>query len=765
MELLSPAGDWDALRAGVQNGADAVYLGGSMGNARAGAVNFDEENLCRALDYCHERGVKLYLTANTLLFDDEFEALYQMILPAYRAGLDAAIVQDLGVAAFLKENFPDLKLHASTQMSISNLQGAKLIKDWGFSRVVPARECDLNEIKAMVRAGIEVECFGHGALCVSFSGQCLLSSFIGARSGNRGKCAQPCRLPYRLGDKEGYFLSTRDLCTIERVDTLCKSGITSLKLEGRMKRGEYVAYVTSAYRRAIDCAMEGKPFLAREEIKGLQTIFSRTFTKGYLFGKNDADVMYTLAPNHSGLPLGKVPAKGESRLQLKEEVGPGDTLLWRRGKEEGSLLVKTLPVKGWLSLPAQAKGAQLALVRSEQQERKARESYQKENRRKEISLTVALHAGQRPQLTVSDETKTVTVFLEEEIQPSLKQALEKETVLRQMAKLGEVPFYAGKIEIALDEGIFLPLSSLNALRRKGLEAFLRLFHVRRESVEKMPIKKNETVPKETKPEAQKPLLILQNEDLDTLCLAQKDCDLLYYAPRDLRELVKIDKVFLKPCYVVLPPLLFTEETQKIMNDLHHLPQFAGIVANNLGQIRAWKDTGDTRPVLAGEHCNLFNRRALAVLHALGVSHAVLSVEMGLNKVSRLAETEACEMIVHGALPLMTLRHCPLRTQRGEGEGHANCTLCKKNGYALIDRKGVTFPVRPYAAQSGCYLQLFNAHTLYGLGIWDRIRALPLAYVRVIGGVKEAKAYAAALRGEKMSLPVAQPTSGLWTRAV
>ena len=186
MELLSPAGDWEALRAAVQNGADAVYLGGSMGNARAGAVNFDTDNLCRALDYCHERGVKLYLTANTLLFDEEFRSLREMIEPAVRFGLDAAIVQDLGVAAFLRNHYPDLKLHASTQMCISNLQGARFAKELGFSRVVPARECSLAELEKMVHEGIEVECFGHGALCVSFSGQCYLSSFIGARSGNRG---------------------------------------------------------------------------------------------------------------------------------------------------------------------------------------------------------------------------------------------------------------------------------------------------------------------------------------------------------------------------------------------------------------------------------------------------------------------------------------------------------------------------------------------------------------------------------------------------
>ena len=255
VELLSPAGDMECCRAAINAGADAVYLGGNRFNARAYASNLDQKELIEALDIAHLFGRRIYLTLNTLFKDDELTEVYDYIYPLYINGLDGVIIQDPGVAKLLRECFPGLPLHASTQLSVTGAEGIRLLSDSGISRVVPARELSLTELKRMRdETGMELECFIHGALCYSYSGKCLFSSLLGGRSGNRGRCAGPCRLPYKAGkdDKEKYYLSAKDICVIDVLDRLIDAGIYSFKIEGRMKGPEYVAGVTGIYRKYID---------------------------------------------------------------------------------------------------------------------------------------------------------------------------------------------------------------------------------------------------------------------------------------------------------------------------------------------------------------------------------------------------------------------------------------------------------------------------------------------------------------------------------
>ena len=253
VELLAPCGSYESFLAAVRAGADAVYLGGKAFGARAYAENFSEEELISVIRQAHLFGVSVYLTVNTLVKEQEFSAVYEYILPLYEAGLDGAIVQDMGFFRFLRRNFPGLKLHASTQMTITGSYGAAFLKEMGCERIVPARELSLQEIKAIKRkVPIEIEVFVHGAMCYCYSGQCLMSSMIGGRSGNRGRCAQPCRLPYKTAGKEGYFLSLKDMNTLEHLPELIEAGVDSFKIEGRMKRPEYVAGVVSIYRKYID---------------------------------------------------------------------------------------------------------------------------------------------------------------------------------------------------------------------------------------------------------------------------------------------------------------------------------------------------------------------------------------------------------------------------------------------------------------------------------------------------------------------------------
>ena len=321
IELLSPVGSFESLIAAVQNGCNAVYLGGKSFSARASAANFDEEELKRAVDYAHLRNVNVYVTVNTILDSKEVNDALKYISYLYDIDVDGIIIQDLGLAESIHEVFPDLPLHGSTQMTINNLDGAKLLEKIGFSRAVLARETPIEEIEKITKnTELEIEVFAHGALCVSFSGQCLMSSMIGGRSGNRGRCAQPCRKAYDIVGQNGdvvkstdtkYYLSPRDLNTLDNIDRLIDAGVHSLKIEGRMKRPEYVATVTSAYRSAIDKNLNSKQ---KEDV---EQIFNRGFTQGLTFGEFGKDYINTERPNNRGIALGKVLKNGKNKVTVK----------------------------------------------------------------------------------------------------------------------------------------------------------------------------------------------------------------------------------------------------------------------------------------------------------------------------------------------------------------------------------------------------------------------------------------------------------------
>jgi len=337
MELLSPVGNWDNLIAAVQNGADAVYLGGSCFNARANAANFENEELKRAILYARKRGVDVHLTLNILMFNNELNEALEFAKFAYECGVSSIIVQDIGLAKELIEKFPDLPIHSSTQMTISNLHGVELMKKMGFKRVVLSRELSLKEIRYIrENTDMELECFGHGALCVSYSGQCLFSSMVGKRSGNRGLCAGPCRLSYNLlkngNDIEtGYLLSPKDICTLHILPELIECGVDSLKIEGRKKSYEYVSIVTKIYRKYIDLAKDKtKEYKVEDEdLKQLLQIYNRGgMGTGYF--EDRKNIVYPQKPNHLGIYIGKVksinPKRKKITIDLKEDVLIGDII-------------------------------------------------------------------------------------------------------------------------------------------------------------------------------------------------------------------------------------------------------------------------------------------------------------------------------------------------------------------------------------------------------------------------------------------------------
>ena len=343
IEILSPAGSYESLKAAIAAGADAVYLGGTRFGARAFADNLDEETLLEVIDYVHLHGRKVYLTVNTLLKESELKnELYDYLLPYYKQGLDAVIVQDIGVLKFIREHFPDLPIHASTQMTITDVLGAKFLEKQGVERVVTSREMHINEIKEITeQTNLEIESFVHGALCYCYSGQCLYSSLIGGRSGNRGQCAQPCRLPYKVeGEKEAqYVLSLKDICTLEFIPELVDAGIYSFKIEGRMKKPEYVALVTAMYRKYVDLYLKHGKNGFRVDPKDkerLMDLYNRGGShEGYYRTQNGRDMVSLKRPNHAGVPVLKVLKYNGKTATAKviTDLNPGDVIELPDGKE------------------------------------------------------------------------------------------------------------------------------------------------------------------------------------------------------------------------------------------------------------------------------------------------------------------------------------------------------------------------------------------------------------------------------------------------
>lgn len=426
-ELLAPAGSYEAMTAAVSAGADAVYLGGNLFGARAYANNLDTEALKSAIDFVHLHERKLYLTVNTLVKEQEMqEKLYSYLLPFYCQGLDAVIVQDIGVFSFIKKHFPKLPIHASTQMTLTGVYGAKLLKEMGAVRIVTARELSLDEIRRIHGQkgleGLEIESFVHGALCYCYSGQCLFSSIAGGRSGNRGRCAQPCRLPYQVSEnqkrwntkEEPYLLSPKDLCSIELLPDILESGVFSLKIEGRMKKPEYTAGVVSVYRKYLDYYMEygREGFLVSEEDKRiLRDLYHRGgFTKGYYRQKNGRDMMFFQG---------------------------------REGEAEN-----------------EAKNTELF--------KEVRNCFLSEEPKEAVTGMVVVRCKEKAYLTVSRKGQQVTVE-GKEVDAAQKQPMTQERIRKQIEKTGETPFFFSELLVQTDGNSFISITELNELRRKALE--------------------------------------------------------------------------------------------------------------------------------------------------------------------------------------------------------------------------------------------------------------------------------------------------------
>ena len=494
VELLAPVGSFESLKAAVQNGADAVYLGGKSFGARASANNFDREELKAAVEYAHIRGVQVFVTTNTLRKENEIAEFLEYAKFLYDIDVDAIILQDIGMARLIKRELPDFELHASTQMVAHSLEDVKYLESVGFDRVVLAREVTVEEIKYICdNCKADIEVFVHGALCVCYSGQCLMSSMIGNRSGNRGRCAQPCRQRYELIDvytgevvnsNGDYLLSPKDLNSIEEIDKVIDAGVHSLKIEGRMKRPEYVATVIDGYRKTIDEYLAtNKMNVSDETINDLYTIFNRKFTKGLLLGDVGADMMNSQLPNNQGLYVGTVVDYNKKAKRLKIKLantlkkGDGINL---GGGTIGRIIkngnIETIGYKGEtieLDFVGEARKGQIVFKTSDSElmdRVQATFTQDKELVKNIIDAKVTIKLGQKPILTLMDKKNNeATIEGDKIVEEAMKVALSKEKVDTQLRKLGNTPYELDSLEIELDDNVSLPISLLNQMRRDCIE--------------------------------------------------------------------------------------------------------------------------------------------------------------------------------------------------------------------------------------------------------------------------------------------------------
>lgn len=762
MEVLAPAGNRECLERACAAGADAVYLGYAAFSARAGAGNFDEAALREAVAFAHLHHMRVHVTVNTLVKDGEMHQVVQVLKLLNSIPVDAVLVQDLGVLDLCRKCFPGLPVHASTQMSIHNRTGVQWCKAMGMTRAVLARECSLSEIGKAAQAGIEVEVFGHGAQCVGVSGQCLFSSMIGGRSGNRGRCAQPCRMQYTWRGKTAGWLSPRDVCMRDHLDSLMKAGVSSVKLEGRLKRPEYVAVVASSYRKGVDSAQQGhfRPSDS-EEKQGLLQIFQRGgFMDGYAMDCEDAGVICPERVNHGGVAMGQVVkvSGGMMQVALTQPLHDGDGLQLRGDDGDRELIYaghdtpagETTAVRLRPGLHAKIGDQVIRLTDA----RQLAQAQAMPLPAIPVRMHLTAYPGKPLTLEVTDGTSTVRCQ-GDAVAPAKSRALTEADACRCLEKTGDTPFVMEACQVDT-AGSFVPVSLLNALRREALEAL----KAKRTADFAHPV--GDALPEDAirLPEGTAPGLMIfrTREQLQ----AAGETDLLpVWSPEDWRlpALETGLQQLPKGMWLQLPTAC-EEDTLQVLHRFvtDHQAQLGGVVLGSVGQLGlAWPV-----PMGAGGGIPVMNRRAASFLFHQGCRFVTASPELTGEETAVLTEGHAPVVIpAYGRTRLMLLHHCPARTALGLRNGHRDCALCDTGaaeslqGGVLTDRKGYAFPLLRQRLPEGCLIQLMNALPTDNL---SRLLGQPV----LITFTDESPDQVRQVLSGRVSFPT---TSGHWKRGV
>ena len=675
-ELLVPVGNMDSLKAAVMNGADAIYLGGKRFGARAFAGNFSDEEMILAIHFAHLYGVKIYVTVNTIVFESELEDVYNYCLFLHKTGVDALIAQDLGLMSLLKRRLPNLEIHASTQVHNVSESGLRILEDLNVKRVVFAREHSLATIDSY-KTSMEKEIFIHGALCVSYSGECLFSSVLLGRSGNRGECAQVCRLPYKLLENDEfiktdskYLLSTKELKTVSKFKEIMDSSVKSLKIEGRMKSPEYVACVTRLYRNLIDYYYGKDDLRISEYEEDLKVIFNRQYTYGYLFNATNDEIINIHTSNHVGVHLGKVFKVTNKYIYIKldSQLNQGDGI--RINETNDGMIVNFLYDES-LKLTSFCKN--IAVI-DNKIKASVGDSVNKTSditvinkyrelpvRKVDIDVTFT-HNENHAILEITDGINVVKKEADI-VFPSKNISIKKEDIIKQLSKLGNTPFKIANISVGEFESKFINIKDLNAIRRNAVEELIFI----RENSKKEVIqrKDNEEMHKNSLEEKLTLSVLVRNEEQLLKCLTY--FDRIYVIDGNLYNLYKDNpKIYYRGSRIY--------EKTNIKNTL----------ATELGEIYDGAKISDY-------FLNITNHETLDYLSKY-VDINTLSIELEDDNIERIMKHNNynVEMLLYSTFELMITKYCPVNKVANKD---TVCTKCMKNEYKLVDRNGSKYPIK------------------------------------------------------------------------
>lgn len=799
VEILAPAGSMECLKAAIAAGADAVYTGGALFGARAYAHNLTEEELLEAIDYVHLHGRRLYLTVNTLIKDREMEKqMYDYLLPYYRQGLDAVIVQDIGLFRFIRKHFPDLPIHASTQMTLTGVDGAKFLEKEGAQRIVTSRELSMAEVKKIAdETELEIESFVHGALCYCYSGQCLFSSFIGGRSGNRGQCAQPCRLLYRTPEakRPQYLLSLKDICTLELIPEMIESGIYSFKIEGRMKKPEYAAAVAFQYRKYADLYLKyyeecpagedpaayamKKYRVCEEDRQMLLDLYNRGgFHTGYYHTQNGREMVSLNRPNHAGVPAVKVLAKKGRTVTAKAmtDLSPQDIieLPMRKGREKAdNYTCKDAVRKGMnVQIPVFAdtpfKRDEIWMrTRNSALIERLHEEFVNGKIKERICGTFRLYPQEAATLTVKCRDAEITVT-GEKAQEALSQPMSRERIEKQLRKTGNTEFEFSFLKVEIGEKVFLPMQSLNELRREALETLEKVIceKYRRSGEVKDP--EEDTIELSMEEEvlsgwtasvrtAEQMEVILEEEAIGRIYV---DCTMFPCIWEKDSYVEWITKVHAtgKEIYLVMP-YIFRERTRKQYEAAYNRifgAGWDGILIANYESFAFLKEHGYTGRIMTDYNLYEFNQESRKFWKEKGVFEFTAPVELTERELQDLRVKDG-EVIVYGYFPMMISAGCIQKTTRG---------CLKKSGQTTItDRYRNPFVVKNECDY--CYNILYNYVPLYLGDRMEEVYQIDPGRIRLMFTTERQQEVRQILSAyfEGKELPEGTYTRGHWKRGI
>ncbi len=748
IEILAPAGSYESLKAAIAAGADAVYVGGTRFGARAFADNFDMEKMLEAIDYVHLHGKKIYLTINTLLKTRELEReLYAYLLPYYQQGLDAVIVQDIGVLSFVKEQFPDLPIHASTQMTVTNVLGAKFLEKQGVERVVTAREMQLDEIREIAEeTNLEIESFVHGALCYCYSGQCLYSSMLGGRSGNRGQCAQPCRLPYRVQDANDaqYWLSLKDICTLDLIPELVECGIHSFKIEGRMKKPEYVALVTAMYRKYLDRYLhEGKAQYRVDEKdkEQLMDLYNRGgFHDGYYRTRNGREMISLTRPNHAGVPALKVlKVQGkEIRAKACVTLHRGDVIEMPDGQENYTCSNtvnkgQEITIYTHKRQNVDSQGI-LYRVRNEQLLQEIDTMILKKEPKLTIKGGILLCCDAPARLLVEYNDRKVEVF-GDVVQRAQNHPMDASRVESQIKKTGNTPFVFGHLDIDVQGAVFFPMQSLNQLRRDALQQLEEkiVMRYRRKEPE---CRTASRVQKGNSNSGTAEKFAVYVEEMEQFyeVLSSSSVGRIYIdshamTQTDIRQVINEAHGREKEIFLAMP-YIFRKQTRRLYERKYHdimEQDWDGVLIRNLESYEFLKDHRFLGNIVTDYNLYQMNPAASAFWLSKGVESLTAPLELNDKELGELGLADS-ELVIYGYYPMMISAQCIKKTN-----GMCNGT---RGRLTFTDRYHKKFTVKNQCAS--CYNVIYNAEPVILMDQVEHIRKLAPKALRLHFTIEDGK---------------------------